>query len=53
MPTVPRELHSRAIQGQSNFPVEHQLKILAQYALVLGLVVLLVIVVVMLLGRTP
>jgi hypothetical protein len=53
MPTVQRELRTRAMQRQLNFPVEHQFKILVQYAVTLGLVIFLVILVVLLLGPRP
>ncbi len=54
MSTTQRQLHSQAIQPSFNFSIEHEaLKTFVEYALILGLVVVLVIVALFFLGPTP
>jgi len=54
MSATPRKLHTQAIQGPVNFSIEHEtLKTFVEYALILGVVVLLMIVALVLLGPTP
>jgi len=54
MPTVQQELPSQATHAQVTFRVEHEpLKAMAEYAVILGLVVVLVMMALMVLGPTP
>lgn len=54
MPSVRQRLHSPASQPQSIFPMDHgSVLTLVEYALILGLVVVLVIITLIVLGPTP
>ena len=54
MSTTQRKLHAQAIPVPLNFSIEHEtFKTFVEYALILGLVVVLVIVALVLLGPTP
>ncbi len=52
--TTQRPLHAQAVQAPLNFSIEHEMvKTFVEYALILGLVVVFVIVALVLLGPTP
>ncbi len=52
--TIHQRLHAQAVQAPSNFSIEHELvKTFIEYALILGLAVVFVIVALALLGPMP
>ncbi len=52
--TTQRPLHAQAVQAQLNFSIQHEMvKTFSEYALILGVVVIFVIVAFVLLGPTP
>ena len=54
MPTIQGEMHGQTVQPEAPFRIEHEtLKTLIEYALMLGLVVVLAIVAFIVLGPTP